>query len=132
MPDMVPGFIYWVYADDPSPYGSFGNGSAMRVSSVGWLYDTLEETRKYAALSAAISHDHPEGIKGAEAIASAIFLARTGHTKQEIRDYIVQEFGYDLTRTCDEIRPDYYHVETCQQTVPEAVTAFLEGTILKM
>lgn len=100
----------------------------MRVSSVGWLYDTLEETRKYAALSAAISHDHPEGIKGAEAIAAAIFLARTGHTKQEIRDYIVQKFGYDLTRTCDEIRPDYYHVETCQQTVPEAVTAFLEGT----
>ena len=121
-------FIYWVFAEDPAPYGSFGNGSAMRVSSVGWLYDTLEETRKYARISAAISHDHPEGIKGAEAIASAIFLARTGHMKQEIRDYIVQEFGYDLTRTCDEIRPDYDHVETCQKTVPEAVTAFLEGT----
>ena len=74
------------------------------------------------------SHNHPEGIKGAEAIASAIFLARNGATREEIKEYIISEFGYDLSRTCDEIRPGYYHVETCQQTVPEAITAFLEGT----
>ena len=100
----------------------------MRVSSAGWLYDDLLTTRRIARLTAAVSHDHPEGIKGAEAIASAIFLARTGSTKEQIRDYIVSEFGYDLSRTCDEIRPTYHHIETCQQTVPEAVTAFLEGT----
>ncbi len=120
-------FIYWIFAEDPAPYGSYGNGSAMRVSSVGWLYDSLEDTRKYARLSAVVSHDHPEGIKGAEAIASAIFLARTGHTKEEIKDYVIREFGYDLSRTCDEIRPTYFHIETCQKTVPEAITAFLEG-----
>ena len=80
-----------------------------------------------ARLSAEVTHDHPEGIKGAEATASAIFLGRTGSTKAEIKDYIVAEFGYDLGRTCDEIRPDYHHVESCQETVPEAITAFLEG-----
>ena len=75
-----------------------------------------------------MTHNHPEGIKGAESVASAIFLARTGKSKDEIRDYIVREFHYDLSRTCDEIRPGYYHMETCQKTVPEAITAFLEGT----
>lgn len=112
---------------EPKPYGSFGNGSAMRVSSVGWLYGTLEETRKYARMSAEVTHNHPEGIKGAEATASAIYLARTGSTKEEIKDYIISEFKYDLSRTCDEIRPHYHHVESCQETVPEAITAFLEG-----
>ena len=120
-------FIYWVHAENPQPYGSYGNGSAMRVSSAGWLFDTLEETRHMARLTSEVSHNHPEGIKGAEAIASAIFLARTGASKEEIREYIVQEFGYDLSRTCDEIRPTYHHVESCQETVPEAITAFLEG-----
>ena len=120
-------FYYWLKEKDPKPYNSFGNGSAMRVSSVGWLYDTLEETRHMARLTAEVSHNHPEGIKGAEATASAIFLARTGKSKDEIHDYIVKEFGYDLSRTCDEIRPTYHHVETCQQTVPEAITAFLDG-----
>ena len=81
-----------------------------------------------ARLTAEVTHNHPEGIKGAEATASAIFLARTGHGKDEIRDYIVREFGYDLSRTCDQIRPGYYHNESCQKTVPEAITAFLEGT----
>ena len=80
-----------------------------------------------ARLSSEVSHDHPEGIKGAEAVASAIFLARTGSTKEEIRAYIEENFHYDLSRTCDEIRPGYRHVESCQETVPEAVTAFLEG-----
>ena len=121
-------FISWLRSEDPKPYGSFGNGSAMRVSAAGWLYDTLEETRHAAALSAEVTHNHPEGIKGAEAAACAVFLARTGSGKKEIRDYIVREFGYGLSRTCDEIRPAYTHDETCQKTVPEAVTAFLEGT----
>ena len=121
-------FRYWLRSDDPKPYGSYGNGSAMRVSSVGWLYDTLDETRRIARLTAQVTHNHPEGIKGAEAAASAIFLARTGHNKDEIRDYIASEFGYDLSRTCDEIRPTYHHDESCQRTVPEAITAFLEGS----
>lgn len=80
-----------------------------------------------AALTASVSHNHPEGIKGAEAIASAIFLARNGSSKEDIKNYIINEFGYDLSRICDEIRPEYHHVETCQGTVPEAITAFLEG-----
>ena len=121
-------FIRWLSARDPQPYNSYGNGSAMRVSAAGWLYDTVEETRHIARLTAEVSHNHPEGIKGAEAVAAAIFLARTGSGKEEIRDYIVREFGYDLSRTCDEIRPAYRHVESCQQTVPEAITAFLEGS----
>ncbi len=121
-------FYHWLRSDGNKPYNSFGNGSAMRVSSAGWLYDTLEETRHVARLTAEVTHNHPEGVKGAEATASAIFMARKGSTKEEIRAYIEREFGYDLSRTCDEIRPKYHHVETCQKTVPEAVTAFMEGT----
>lgn len=121
-------FRHWLRSDDPQPYGSYGNGSAMRVSAAGWLFDTLEETRHMARLTAEVTHNHPEGIKGAEATACAIFLARTGSGKEEIRDFIIREFGYDLSRSCDEIRPTYYHVESCQKTVPEAITAFLEGT----
>lgn len=120
-------FSRWLWAEEPKPYFSCGNGSAMRVSAAGWLGDTLEEVRRLARLSSEVTHDHPEGIKGAEAVASAIFLARTGRSKAEIKDFIVNEFGYDLSRTCDEIRPAYHHVETCQQTVPEALTAFFEG-----
>ena len=120
-------FIQWLRSKDPEPYGSYGNGSAMRVSAAGWLYDTLEETRHCASLTADVTHDHPEGIKGAEAVASAIFLARTGRSKDAIRNYICSEFGYDLSRTCDEIRPGYCHNESCQKTVPEAMAAFLEG-----
>jgi ADP-ribosylglycohydrolase len=111
-------FREWLKSPDPKPYGSYGNGSAMRVSAAGWLYDTLEETRRVALLTAVVTHNHPEGIKGAEATASAIFLARTGSSKEEIKEYIVREFGYDLSRTCDEIRPAYRHVESCQKTVP--------------
>ncbi len=120
-------FIGWIYEEDPKPYGSCGNGSAMRVSAAGWLYGTMEETRKFARLTAEVTHNHPEGIKGAEATASAIFLARHGASKEEIKNYIISEFNYDLSRTCNEIRPTYRHVELCQQTVPEAITAFLEG-----
>ena len=120
-------FYGWLARSEREPYGSWGNGSAMRVSAAGWLYDDLETTRKVARWTAEVTHNHPEGVKGAEATAAAIWLARNGKTKEEIKDYIVKEFGYDLSRTCDEIRPDYYHVESCQQTVPEAITAFMEG-----
>lgn len=120
-------FRRWLRAKNPQPYGSYGNGSAMRVSSAAWLYDDIATVRKMARLSAEVTHNHPEGIKGAEATASAIFLSRTGHSKAEIRTYIETEFQYDLSRSCDEIRPNYYHVESCQETVPEAITAFLEG-----
>ncbi len=121
-------FLLWLAEKEPQPYNSWGNGSAMRVSPVGWLFDSLKETRKYARLTAEVTHNHPEGIKGAEATASAIFMARNGASKDEIKEYIVREFEYDLSRTCDEIRPGYHHVESCQETVPEALTAFLEGT----
>ena len=120
-------FIRWLSSKDPKPYQSWGNGSAMRVSSVAWLFHELSDVRHAAKLSAEVTHNHPEGIKGAEATASAIFLARTGHSKQEIKAYVEDEFGYVLNRTCDEIRPTYHHVETCMETVPEALTAFLEG-----
>ena len=121
-------FAQWLFAKTPQgPYGSYGNGSAMRVAAAGWLYDTLEETWKTARLTAEVTHNHEEGIKGAECVASVIFLARTGKTKEEIREFVTSVFGYDLSRTCDEIRPTYRHIESCQATVPEAVTAFLEG-----
>jgi ADP-ribosylglycohydrolase len=120
-------FRRWLQWDDPQPYGSYGNGSAMRVSSVAWLFNEIESVRAVARVSAEVSHNHPEGLKGAEATAAAIFLARTGNSKAKIKTYIEENFGYDLSRTCDEIRPGYQHVETCQETVPEAITAFLEG-----
>ena len=120
-------FVHWLQDHDPQPYGSFGNGSAMRVSSVAWLFDNLGLVRQMARLSAEVTHNHPEGIKGAEATAAAIFLARTGCSKTQIKAYIEENFRYDLSRTCDEIRPGYRHVESCQETVPEAITAFLEG-----
>ena len=109
------------------PYNSFGNGSAMRTASIGWLFDNLSMIRSMARLYASVTHNHPEGMKGAEAVAAVIYLARTGSTKEEIRRFVETEFGYDLSRTCDEIRPHYRHVESCQETVPEAITAFLEG-----
>lgn len=121
-------FAGWLRSSDPQPYNSYGNGAAMRVSSVGWLYDDIERTREIARATAEVTHNHPEEIKGAEATASAIYLARNGHSKAEIKEYITSEFGYDLSRSCDEIRPTYHHDESCQRTVPEAITAFLEGT----
>ena len=121
-------FYRWLKSRHPKPYGSFGNGSAMRVSSVAWLYDDLETVLHMAKLSAQVTHDHPEGIKGAQATAAAIFLARTGHTKAQIKAFVEKTFHYDLSRSCDQIRPGYRHVESCQETVPEAITAFLEGS----
>ena len=120
-------FRHWLKDRHPQPYGSYGNGSAMRVSAAGWLYHTIERTREVARWTAAVTHNHPEGIKGAEATASCIFLARSGASKEDMRDYVEQEFHYDLSRTLNEIRPYYHHVESCQQTVPEAITAFLEA-----
>ncbi len=120
-------FAGWLRAKNPQPYNSWGNGSAMRVSSVGWLYDSLETTRQVARWTAEVTHNHPEGIKGAESVAAVIWLARNGKSKAELRAYVETAFGYDLSRSCDEIRPGYYHVESCQQTVPEAMTAFFEG-----
>ena len=121
-------FWEWLHVYDPQPYNSWGNGSAMRVSPVGWAFDTLEETLEAARQSAEITHNHPEGIKGAQATAACIFLARTGKSKQEIKEYIEDYFGYDLSRTCDEIRPTYQFNESCQGTVPESIIAFLEST----
>ncbi|MBR4196226.1 MAG: ADP-ribosylglycohydrolase family protein [Synergistaceae bacterium] len=120
-------FMYWLLRGNPQPYNSFGNGSAMRVSPIAWAFDDLWTVEHFAEISAEISHNHPEGIKGAQSTASAIFLARKGHSKDEIRHYISLRYGYDLSRTLDEIRPNYFHVESCQETVPEAITAFLEG-----
>ena len=121
-------FYFWLLSENTEPYNSWGNGSAMRVSSVGWLFDTLERTREVARWSAEVTHNHPEGIKGAEATASVIWMARNGYFKAQIKEYVEKEFKYDLSRTCDEIRPKYVHNESCQKTVPEAITAFLEGT----
>ena len=120
-------FSGWLREKAPEPYNSFGNGSAMRVSPAGWLYKTLEETLHAAKLTAEVTHNHPEGIKGAQAIASAIFLARAGKEKDEIAGYITDTFGYDLDRRLDEIRPGYRFYEICQKSVPEALIAFLEG-----
>lgn len=120
-------FRYWLRESNPEPYGSYGNGSAMRVSAAGWLYDSLERTREVARATANVTHNHPEGIKGAEATASAIYMARNGFSKEEIKEYIEREFHYNLDRTLDEIRPGYHMDETCQRTVPEAIIAFLES-----
>lgn len=120
-------FRRWARARSREPYGSYGNGAAMRVSPVGWAFDTLDDTLRVAAESAAVTHNHPEGIKGAQAAAAAVFLARTTHDKELIRRELTERFGYDLDRTIDEIRPSYGFNETCQRTVPEAVIAFLEA-----
>ena len=120
-------FSRWLQDPDPKPYNSFGNGSAMRVSSVGWMLDRLDQVEEYARMSASVTHDHPEGIKGAMVTAVAVFLARSGKSKSEIRLYAEQTYGYDLSRSLDEIRPGYSHVESSQETVPEALTAFLES-----
>lgn len=121
-------FSGWLREKDPQPYNSWGNGSAMRVSAVGWMFDSLEKTLEVAKETAVVTHNHPEGIKGAQATAAAIYLARTGKSKQDIKQYIETTFSYDLGRTCDEIRPFYRFNESCQGTVPEAIIAFLDSS----
>lgn len=117
----------WVLSADREPYNSWGNGSAMRVSPCAWAHDTLKAVEQAAEACAAVTHNHPEGIKGAQATAAAIFLAREGKGKAEIKQYISDRYGYDLNRTLDEIRPVYRFDESCQETVPEAIIAFLES-----
>jgi ADP-ribosyl-[dinitrogen reductase] hydrolase len=121
------GFLMWVKGKGNIPNNSYGNGSAMRVSSVGWMSNTVEETMEIAKRSAEITHSHPKGIKGAQATAIAIFLARNGKTKNEIENSITEMFGYDLNRSCDEIRLHYSFDPSCQGTVPEAIIAFLDS-----
>lgn len=119
-------FYEWLFSQNPKPYNSFGNGSAMRVSPCGLIAVELEEALDLAKASAEVTHNHPEGIKGAQAVAASIFLAKTGKKKEEIKAYIEEHF-YKLDKTMDEIRPVYRFNESCQGTVPEAITAFLES-----
>jgi len=121
-------FRMWISSDNPKPYNSWGNGSAMRVSPVGWLYDSINDTMLEAKKSAEVTHNHPEGIKGAQATTTAIFFARTGKGKDDIKDFIIDRFGYNLNRKIDDIRPDYEFDVSCQSSVPEAIIAFLEST----
>ena len=120
-------FRKWLRAKDPRPYGSWGNGSAMRVSPIGWVCRSLDETQRIAAITASVTHNSPEGIAGAQAIASCVFMARTGMTKQEIRQACSDTFGYNMSRTLDEIRPFYRFDVSCPGSVPEAIIAFCES-----
>ena len=120
-------FFRWIKSDFMGAYNSFGNGSAMRVSPVAWAANSLEEVEKLAKWSAEVTHNHPEGVKGAQAVAAAIYLARIGKTKSEIKEYIEQNY-YVLDFTLDEIRPTYEFDVTCQGSVPQAIQCFLEST----
>ncbi len=120
-------FIGWLHSSDPQPYNSWGNGSAMRVSPVGWAFDAVDDVLREAERTAEISHNHPEGIKGAQAAALAVFLARTTRDKGLLKEEIAGRFGYDLDRTVDRIRPSYGFDVSCKGTVPEAVIAFLDA-----
>ncbi len=120
-------FYRWIYTDDPKPYNSFGNGSAMRVSPVGFAFDSLEETLAEARRSAEVTHNHPEGIKGAQATAQVIFMSRKGASKAEIKQEISARYGYDLSRPLDLIRKVNRFDETCPGSLPEAISVFLEG-----
>jgi ADP-ribosylglycohydrolase len=121
-------FKRWAASDDFEPYGSWGNGSAMRVSPVAWAFGTLEEVLHRAKESARVTHSHPEGIKGAQATAAAIFLARSGAQKWELRDEVEWRFHHDLSFALDDIRPAYTFDSSCQGTVPQAIVAFLESS----
>lgn len=120
-------FYEWIMNSGYEPYYSFGNGSAMRVSPIGFAYDSLEDVINEAKHSAEVTHNHPEGIRGAQAVAAAIYLARTGNSKIEIRDFLEECFKYNLHRTIDEIRPEYKFDASCQGSVPEAIIAFMES-----
>ncbi|MEM9448661.1 MAG: ADP-ribosylglycohydrolase family protein [Cyanobacteria bacterium P01_E01_bin.6] len=120
-------FNAWIWADDAEPYGSWGNGSAMRVSPIGFAVDDLDTVLAEAKRSAEVTHNHLEGIKGAQATAAAVFMASRGASKAEIKAYVESQFGYNLSRSIDEIRPIYQYNESCQGTVPEALIAFLDS-----
>lgn len=119
-------FAVWLFQDNPQPYGSYGNGSAMRVSPCALAAGSLQEALALARESAAVSHNHPEGIKGAEAVAAAVFMAKTGSTKDEIRKYITENY-YNIDFTMDSIRSTYTFDVSCQGSVPQAIAAFLES-----
>lgn len=121
-------FSEWAESTRSEPYNSYGNGAAMRISPVGYAYNDLETVLQKAEDFTAITHNHPEGIKGGQATAAAIFLARTGHSQAQIQDYITTQFHYDLSQHVDEIRPSYKFTEASQETVPQAIRAFLDGT----
>lgn len=121
-------FIQWAARKERNPYNSFGNGSAMRVSPVGFAYRTLDDVLEQARRSAEVTHNHPEGIKGAQATAAAVFMARKGHHKTDIKRYIETTFAYDLNRHINDIRPEYRFDATCQGSVPESIIAFLDST----
>jgi ADP-ribosylglycohydrolase len=120
-------FMNWLAQESPEPYGSWGNGSAMRVSPCAWVADSLEEAQDLARTSAIVTHDHPEGIKGALATSDAIYLARVGASKDEIREHIEVRYDYDLSFTVDEIRPEYSFEISCQKSVPESIVCFLDA-----
>lgn len=120
-------FSCWLYFDDPQPYNSYGNGSAMRVSGIVYATNTLEQVKQLSLMVTDVTHNHPEGIKGAQATAAAIFLARTGGTKERIKAYIEERFGYDLGFTIEQIRPEYSYDVSCQGSVPQSIVAFLEA-----
>jgi ADP-ribosylglycohydrolase len=122
------GFFNWVRAGNREPYNSWGNGAAMRVPPVGYVFDSLDDVLAEAARSAEVTHNHPEGIKGAQATAAAIFLARRGESKRSIKDSMERMFGYNLNVRLDELRPTYKFDESCQGTVPPALIAFLESS----
>lgn len=128
-PDAGYGYNFgeWLMSDDPQPYDSWGNGSAMRVSPVGLAASTLDEALALAQTTAEVSHNHPEGIAGAQAVAAAVWMARHDYGKERIRDYIQTVFSYDLSRTIEEIRPGYRWELSCQRSVPESIIAFLDG-----
>jgi ADP-ribosylglycohydrolase len=127
MPGFGGMFFRWVKSNNLEPYNSFGNGSAMRVSPVGFAFHTTEEVLAEARRSAEVTHNHPEGIKGAQAVAAAIILARRKESKTKIKDFVERNFGYNVSQTLAEIRPHYYFDETCQGSVPQAIIAFLES-----
>jgi ADP-ribosylglycohydrolase len=121
-------FRKWLVTKDPKPYGSYGNGSAMRVSPCAWVAKSLEEAEYLAEQTAIVTHDHPEGIKGARAVAAAIYMARNGASKESIKEYITKTYGYNLDRTIAGIKKSGYSFDsTCQGSVPESIIAFLEG-----
>lgn len=121
-------FALWLGSDSLEPYGSYGNGAAMRVAPAGLLATSLQEAQSLSAKVTEVTHNHPEGMRGAAATASAVYMARNGSTSDQIREYVTDVFGYDLSRSVDDIRPAYVFNETCQQTVPEALICVLEAT----
>ncbi len=120
--------LRWIMQDSPQPYHSWNNGAALRISPVGHACRTLDETLSEARKCAEISHSHPDGIKGAQATAASVFLAKNGRTKEEIRSYIESAFRYDLHRKIDTIRSRYFYDQSCESSVPEAIIAFLDSS----